>query len=454
MKTFRILSLGLAILAVSCNISTIEDFVVGENFIKDKTGITMIDTLTLQTSILKFDSIISNSSGRLLVGSNYNSFSGYKNSKAFMEVTFDDNITHTEFVFDSICMVLNYDTYYSGDTTVTQTFEICQLQEEMELDDNSNLYTTSRFTYNSSPLGSVTLAPRPNTSKSVSIRLANRLGERLANMIKEKNDTIEDETLFKEFFKGLVIQSKENVKGSMIGFSTADSETTESTETETENTSTKPEIRLYYHLSPNPDDLSDLYYTFSFSSDGIYFNQVTEDDSNTLMEGISETDNERNTKLTNNYLFAQSGVQVFSKIKIPYVDNLLWMGENSAYIGATLRLFPVKGTYKTEDLPDSLYVYSADRKNQITGQVTAPGSTETYVYATLNVTIDVEKTVYYELDISSFIDTELKENLETNRSFIIGYGSSTAKKTADHLILGGTNSGKYSPELNVYYYHN
>ena len=238
----------------------------------------------------------------------------------------------------------------------------------------------------------------------------------------------------------------------MIGFSTADSETSESTETET--TSTKPEIRLYYHLSPNPGDLSDLYYTFSFSSDGIYFNQVTEDDSNTLMEGISETDNERNTKLTNNYLFAQSGVQVFSKIKIPYVDNLLWMGENSAYIGATLRLFPVKGTYKTADLPDSLYVYSADRKNQITGQVTTPGSTETYVYATLNVTIDVEETVYYEVDISSFIDTELKENLETNRSFIIGYGSSTAKKTADHLILGGTNSGKYSPELNVYYYHN
>jgi len=446
------MSLVLTILTVSCNISTIEDFVVGENFIKDKTGITMIDTLTIQSSIVKFDSIISNSSGRLLVGNNYNSFSGYKNSKAYMEMVFDDDISYTEFVFDSICMVLNYDTYYSGDTTVTQTFEICQLQEEMELDDNSYLYTTSRFTYNSSPLGSITLTPRPNTNSTINIRLADRFGEKLATMIKEENDTIEDETLFKEFFKGLVIQSKENVKGSVIGFSTADSETSESTETET--TSTKPEIRLYYHLTPNPGDLSDLYYKFSFNSDGIYFNQITEDNSNSLMEGISETENERSTKLTNNQLFVQSGVQVFSKIKIPYLDNLFWMGENSAYIGATLRLFPVKGTYKTADLPDSLYVYNADRKNHITGQVTAPGSTEEYVYATLNVNVDVEETVYYEVDISSYIDTDLKESMETNRSFIIGYGSTAAKKTANHIILGGANSGKYSPELNVYYYHN
>ena len=41
-----------------------------------------------------------------------------------------------------------------------------------------------------------------------------------------------------------------------------------------------------------------------------------------------------------------------------------------------------------------------------------------------------------------------------NRSVMIGYGPIAAKETGGHVILGGANSGKYSPDLNVYYYHN
>lgn len=453
MKTFQILSLLLALFTVSCSTSSIEEFVLGDNFINDQTGVVMIDTLTIQSSTVKYDSIISNSSGRFLVGSNYNSFSGYKYANSFMTMKFDDAIEYTKFEFDSICLVLNYDTYYSGDTTITQTIDVYQLQEQMELED-SYLYSTSNFSYNPVALGSVNLKPQPNSHEELSIRLSDKLGTRLTEMIKEKKDTITTQDLFLKFFNGLVIKARTQTKGAIIGFRAADSGSTEDTGT-TSDTETKPEIRLYYHLSPNPSDLHDLYYKFSFVTDGIYFNQISGDATGSLLENIGNTNNERASKLTGNNVLVQSGIQTFAKLKIPYIDNLLKIGQNSALVGATLRLYPIKGTYtSTTNLPDSLYVYSADRRNQLIGQVTIPGSTSDYAYARLTIQKEVEETVFYEVDISSFIESELKEELETNLSLMIGYGSSITKKSAEHAVLGGANSGKYSPDLNVYYYHN
>ena len=134
----------------------------------------MIDTLTIQSSTIKYDSIVSNSAARFLVGSNYNYFTGYKNANTFMTMKFDDTIDDTKFDFDSISLVLNYDTYNSGDTTVTQTFSVYQLQEQMELTD-SYLYTTSNFKCNPTPLGSISLKPQPNSHKEVSIRLSRQI---------------------------------------------------------------------------------------------------------------------------------------------------------------------------------------------------------------------------------------------------------------------------------------
>jgi hypothetical protein len=106
-----------------------------------------------------------------------------------MTMKFDDAIEDTEFVFDSLRLVLNYSTYYAGDTTVTQTLSVYQLQEQMELRD-SYLYTTSNFKCDPTPLGSVSLKPQPNSHQEVSIKLPNKLGYRLAQMIKSKNEGI------------------------------------------------------------------------------------------------------------------------------------------------------------------------------------------------------------------------------------------------------------------------
>lgn len=464
MRTFQILFLFLMLLLVACSTSPLEEFVVGKNFIKDQTGIVKIDTLTLQSSIIKYDSIISSSSGRFLVGSNYNYFSGYKSANSYLTMKFDDAIEDTKFVFDSLCLVLNYDTYtsngktytyFSGDTTVMQTIGVYQLQEQMELKDGY-LYTTSNFKYNPIPLGTKKLKPEPKSGEEVSIRLSDKLGNRLAQMIKDKRDTITSPDLFIEFFNGIVIKAQPDVKGAIIGFRTSDSSTSTSNTSTTESTAkTKPEMRLYYHLSPNPNDVHDLFYKFSFATGGIYFNQISGNSASSLIDGIENTNNERISKLTNDQVIAQSGIQVFTKLKIPYIDNLLKASKNSAVVGAILKLYPVKGTYnKISDLPDSLYVYKANRNNQMVGQITLPGESTKYAYGILTADDDVEGAIYYLADISAFIEAEVAEVTETNNSLFIGYGSSMAKKTAGHVILGGINSGKYSPDLSVFYYHN
>lgn len=453
MKTLKLTSFLLAILFCSCAVSSIEEFVVGENFVHDDSGIAMIDTMTIKTSIVKFDSITSNSSGRLLVGSTFNLFSGFKSSNAFLEMTFTDNITYTNFVYDSLCLILTYDTYYSGDTTVAQTFSVHQLKEEMELDGNDELYTTSQFEYNDSALGSVQFKPRPKSKKNLSIRLSNSFGDRLSLMIKEKNDTLTNESLFKTFFKGLVIKTEKDIQGAAVGFKVSSASATDS-DSGSDTETSMPEIRLYYHLSPNPDLISGLYYKFNYGSSGIYYNQISGNATNSLLEDISASENEISSSQTDDHIIVQAGIQTFSKIWLPYVANLLMIGQNSGVIASGLRLYPVKGTYSNSaDLPDSLYIYTADRKNKLTGQMTLPDGTTT-AYVTKKVITDVEETVYYQVDITSFIISELGEGLETNKSLFIGYGSNQASKSLDQIILGGPHSGKYAPEILTYYYHN
>lgn len=454
MRKYQILNLLLVILCASCSTS-VEDFVVGENFIKDKSAVVLIDTMKISTSIVKFDSVISNSSGRLLIGSNYNTYSGYKNSNTFFEMTFDDKISNKKFVYDSLCLIMYYDTHYFGDTTVTQTFGVHRLQEEMELTD-TYLYTTSKFTYDSNPLGIINLKPKPNSTKAISIRLSDKFGLRLAQMIKEENDTISSSTKFQEFFKGLVIHSSPNVKGAVLGICTTDASSTDTENTTTSSTGKiKPQIRLYYHLSPNPEDLTGLFYKFSFNSSGIYFNQIENNTTNSLIGNIANTNNEMSSLLTNKKLLVQSGVQIFAKFQVPYLDNLLLLGKNSGFVGATLRFFPVKGTYSNSaNLPDTLYLFGANHKNQLTGQINIPGSSTEYSYALKTIIKEVEETVYYSADVSSYIGIELSDQKETSNSLMIGYGSTDSKRSASHVILGGSNSGKYAPKLNVYYYHN
>ena len=162
----------------------------------------------------------------------------------------------------------------------------------------------------------------------------------------------------------------------------------------------KPEIRLYYHKDPNPNDVRDLYYKFSFVTDGIYFNQISGNLSNSLIDGISATNNERVSKLTNNYTILQSGIQLFTKLKIPYVDNLLKIWPELGISWGHIAPLPDKGTYSsTSILPDTIYVYSADRRDKLIGQITLPGSTTNYSFAQLVIQKDVEETVYYEIDL-------------------------------------------------------
>lgn len=459
MKTFQLPGVLLLLLLSACSISNVEDFVVGDNFIKSSAGTVMIDTLTLQSSTVKIDSLASNASGRLLMGCNYNSFSGYKYADPYFEMQFGDAINYTTFDYDSLYLVLNYDKYYTGDTTVTQPFEVYQLSEQMALN-NNYLYTTSYFPTFDFTLGTFDLAPHPQSKKEITVRLSDFIGKKLAGMLKRKSDTITTQSLFLEFFKGLTIKSPHDAKGAVLGISAPSSTsstndaTSGTTTTTTSTTASGPEMRLYFHLNPNPNDLHGLYYKFTFYSDGIYYNQVTNNKASSMIGSIPESEYEISSQQTDNEVLVQSGMQTYAKIKIPYVDNLLWMGKNSGLVGASLRLYPVTGTYKrAADLPDSLYVYQADRKNVISSQIALPGNSN-YAFAVKTVVKDVEEQVYYETDVTTFVSSELQQMLETDRSILVGFGSSTPKKTVMQLILGGANSGKFAPKLNVYYYHN
>jgi hypothetical protein len=281
--------------------------------------------------------------------------------------------------------------------------------------------------------------------------LSDELGETLSQMIKAKKNTITSSDQFLEFFKGIIIKSETNAKAASIGIR----KDTESSDTQISATKTKPEMRLYYHLSPNPNEKKDLYYKFAFDDGSPNYNQFESDKTGSMIEDIKATKNEKDSKLTNDYIFMQSGCQIFSKFKIPYVDNLVKSHNNAALVGAVLKLYPVKGTYKKiSELPDTIYVFKGNKKNELLGQITLPGSTSKYSYGKLVTPQNTEEQIYYQIDVTAFIESEIKDQVESNNSLFLGYGSYKAKKANEHVILGGINSGRYSPELGVYFYHN
>src|ERR1035437_1460441 len=87
-RYFRFIGgLLLMVALFSCNLSNIEQFQLGENFVDSNSGVVLIDTMTVYTSTVRFDSIVTNSLSSLLVGGYSNNYTGTVTCKPHFQFT-------------------------------------------------------------------------------------------------------------------------------------------------------------------------------------------------------------------------------------------------------------------------------------------------------------------------------------------------------------------------------
>jgi len=429
--------IGLLLMATlySCNLSNIEEFQLGENFVDSNSGVVLIDTMNVYTSTVRFDSIITNGISRLLVGGYSNNYTGTVTCNPHFEIsggTF--TLVDKDLVYDSLVVRMKYDGYFIGDTTKLMTINAKQLTEKLKLNTDGYLYNTSLFQLSDESLGETRFYPRPHSTKDLYLHLSDKLGKELFKYILNVSDTISNTDYFKAFFKGMALVSSENQNQAAIGLS-----------------HDSISLRVYYHEEVKETETKDkTYFSFPVDAADVWFNQIIHNTLGSLLETIGQSKNELQSSSSSDLTMIQSGSGIYTKIRIPGVTNLKGYGNNVAFIGSKIQITPLKDSYSDSNLlPDSLSVYIADRKNKITSQLAY--STKV-VYANKIIPVDFDKLPYYEIDITPFFTSELALTGASENSLLIGSVASMSGTTVNPVVFARPNSGQKLVKLGVYCY--
>lgn len=437
MRIFTICFLCLLSL-IACS-DEVQNYPVGSDFVENNVSIKVIDTFSIKASTFKLDSIVTSSTNRILVGSIDDNNLGRLTAQSYFQIYNSKFSISNDAVYDSIGFVLNYDTYYYGDTTKVQTYKIHRLLQTVQPDEGSNFYNTSKLELDPEPLGEITFTPRPNRGDSLYIPLSNELGEEIFNKIKEDDINTSDD--FLQYFKGLTIVPEAASNSHILGF-------------KFESSSAKGSSYMRLFFTEDEDDNnqnSNQNIDFFIPSSGKQFNAIKADFENSIFGGEVFEDVETTipSTQTSNFVFSQAGTGISTRIAIPSLKSLNELPNKKTTLKSELRFSPfADNLIGGKSLKDSLSVYVIDHKNRIVSQLTDIDSNVSY--AILNKENDeFSQNTFYSVDMSGFVEAVLNSTYDLNYAIMIQLPNN--KKTVDHVVIKDFNEKNNRIKLIVNY---
>jgi hypothetical protein len=405
-----ILMLFLGAAMISCGTDAdAGEFVVGSDYLAVNNKVILIDTVTVDMSTINFDSLVTSNQNRILIGNYEDPIYGKVKSNSYFQLASESyalkndgsDTETTNYVFDSISMILKYDNYYYGDTTKVQTFDIHRLTQRVKPNtDDKSFYNNSVLSYDSESLGTVSYKPRPIEKDSINIKMSDAFGAALFQKLKKKEIT--DFDSFNEYLKGLVLVPSTSNSSSVIGFHVATSK-----------------VRLYYSKYQADTEETPFIIDFTILDATKQFNAISSDKTGTLIENLPVSTSKLSSALTNRQGFIQSGTGVACRVDFPTLKQLKYISANGAIVDAQLILKPVNNTYSEKyPLSDSLKIYVADNLNRITGSLV--NSAGTAVFGILNKKTDeFNENVGYTIPIGAFLQKEMLKKSDSKSSLIL-----------------------------------
>jgi hypothetical protein len=437
MYKFLLLIFSVLIIA-SCDSDTDQgDFVVGSDYLAIKNKVIAIDTLTIEVSTIKMDSVVSSSQSRILVGNYDDPLFGKVKAESYFQVATESfnlysqnsDTDATGYVFDSIAMIMRYDDYYYADTTKIQTLNIHRILKNFKPNvEDYSFYNNSSLVYNDAVLGAITYKPKPIGKDSINIKLDNEFGIELFN--KFKNNDIANYDEFTDYLKGFVIQSSSNTSSSVIGFNLSSV------------------LRLYYSKGIGGTD-DNYVKDFTISDISKQFNAISSDRTGTLIQELPLYKLNLSSLLTGNKGFIQSGTGIACRVDFPNIKQLRYIAEKGAIVEAKLIVKPVKKSYSEMfPLPETLNVYIVDKFNGIKSALTdSSGAT---VFAALNKANDeFDENVNYELSLTAFLQEEIFNESDSRNGLLFTLPS--LSNVVGRVVLGDQTNKESKIELQIYY---
>ncbi len=457
-RSFRVVAVFLfAASLFSCNFSKVEDFTLGKDFVKSTSGVIMIDTMSITASTVHLDSIVTTRLPRLLIGGEKNSSTGKVTASPYFQFgngSFQNDFP-TNLVYDSIVVKYNYDGYSMGDTTKLISFSVRLLDYKQGFNTNGTLYNISAFTpnsdghlYNSSTfklkagsLADPKIYPHPRSRKDFFIHLSDVYGKQLFDKILAKNDSVESSLYFPVFMPGVAFVSAPDANTTSVGIAQS-----------------SLSLRVYYHQLINPTEVvNKTYFNFPVNTGGMWFNQILYDSQGSLLTNFSQSKNSLtgNAELasanTSNQTLVQAGSGIYTKLRIPGIQQFRGYAKNLILLNAKIQLIPSPGSYSiTNPLPDSLAVYVVDRRNVISSQLT--NSLGSNIFALKYIPAAFDEPPYYVLDVTSFFESESAAQKTTGNGLMIGMLSNKVGQTLNHFSFFGNSNNRSLFKMNIYCY--
>jgi hypothetical protein len=435
-RFFLVLFFGVIFTSCDSDVDAGE-FVVGSDYLSVTNKVILIDTLTVDVSTINFDSLVTSSQNRILLGNYDDPIFGKVKSDSYFQLTassYNLQTTNSDteasnYVFDSIRMILRSDKYFYGDTTNVNSVSIHRLLQKVKPSgDDNNFYNNSSLNYDLVSLGSASFKPRPKSQDSLIIKIDNDFGEALFQKLKKHEITNYDE--FTEFFKGFVIKSTSVTSSSVVGYKLTSV------------------VQLYYSKYQGNSEAS-FVNEFTISDNSKQFNNVSLNRTGTLIQDLPETSSRLSSTLTENKAFIQSGTGIACRIDFPNIKQLKYISEKGVIVDARLIIKPVNTTYsETYPLVDSLRIYVADKLNRIGG--TLNNAEGDQIYATLNTSNDeFKENIGYSIPLGTFLQNEMIKKSDSKSSLILTLPS--ISKAVNRLVIGNQKNSGNKLQLKIYY---
>jgi hypothetical protein len=371
-----------------------------------QTNIIVVDSSTINMSTVYTDSTATAATGYLMVGSYHDAFLGQMSSTGYIQLAPPATLPTLNYLidtYDSIGMVMIFKTNnpFYGDTTITQTYQVQQIDTLYQL----AAFEPAWYSNRSLPLGpaigqgSVLITPtRPTTTENIDtvrIPMDYNLGQTLYNLIYDKSDTMTTLKTFQQYFPGLAISEAPGSQGNIYGF--RDSSI----------------MRIYYQENNAGGVSTTKYIDFTLNNKSYQFNSLTANWAGSAIANLNKpTSVSQPPPLTSStqtghasYVQTIGGLNV--KLTFPYLNAIAQRPDYIGLLRAELTVVPLAGSFTTTyTLPPQVGVYTTDLHNLIGSPLPAVG-TATAQTGNLALNYFLPLQTAYTYDITNFVASQI-----------------------------------------------
>ncbi|MDO7172872.1 DUF4270 family protein [Mariniflexile sp. AS56] len=405
-----------------------DSFPVGEDWIDLDTKVYYIDTLSVKASTFKFDSIAVSYTSRLLIGAYTDPVFGLTTSKSYAQLTNSTYTIDNNAVFDSIALILNYDSYFYNDTIPVQKINIYEVLKDIEPDDDDedSYYNTSNIASNSTSIASKSFYAKPKKDDSLHVTLSNTFGKTLFENIRDNKINNTDE--FLKVYKGLLIEPDAN-NTAILGFLKSSF------------------VRIYY---TNKEELTTDILTLDMPFDATNsFHNITNQTEGTVFESLTTQTTYLSSTASSNNTFMQAGTGIATRIDIPNLETLYDIPGTGIIIDANLKI-SLKQNSNTKNLHtnDSLNVYIIDKKaNTVSALTDTQGNT---VLALITNEDSEFNLTTYSIPIKYFLNLKLSD-LNGDNYFLAIYPKDYNQSINRYILNGEAASNSLKSKIELIY---